>query len=70
VEQAEEAQRLVRKRYENGMANLVELFAAQTQLDKARADLVAARQELAVQRAELLRAVGLLQADLPLGHGT
>ncbi len=65
VEQAEEARRLVRKRYENGMATLVELLAAQAQLDKARADLVGARQELASQRAELLRVVGMLRADLP-----
>lgn len=65
AEQAEEARRLVSKRYENGVANLVELLAAQAQLDKARADLVGARQDLASQRAELLRVVGMLRADLP-----
>jgi outer membrane protein len=63
VEEAQEAQRLVKLRYENGVATLVELLAAQTQLDKARADLVAARYQLAVQRAELKRAVGVLNAD-------
>ncbi len=63
VRQAEEAQRLVRRRYENGMATVVELLTAQTQLDRARADLVAARHELAVQRAELQRAVGVLTAE-------
>lgn len=62
VEQAAEAQRLVRRRYENGIATLVELLAAQAQLDKARADLVAAQYELAVQRAELKLDVGVLDA--------
>lgn len=61
--QAQEAQRLVRKRYENGMATLIEVFGAQAQLDKANADLVAARYELAVNRAELKRAVGVLTAE-------
>ncbi|MGQ9685912.1 MAG: TolC family protein, partial [Thiobacillaceae bacterium] len=63
VEQAEEAQRLVRRRYENAMATVVELLTAQVQLDRARADLVAARHELTVQRAELQRAVGVLTGD-------
>ena len=60
LEQAREAQRLVKKRYENGVGTLVELLGAQTQLDKANADLVAAQYELAVNRAELRRAVGVL----------
>lgn len=63
LEQAKEAQRLVKKRYENGMGTLVELLAAQAQLEKADADLVAAQYELAVNRAELKRAVGVLAAD-------
>jgi outer membrane protein TolC len=63
VEQATEAQRLVKKRYENGVATLIELLSAQAQLDKARGDLVAARYELAVNRAELKRAVGVLSAE-------
>jgi outer membrane protein TolC len=63
LEQAAEAQRLVQKRYENGLATLIELLSAQAQLDKARADLVAARYELAVNRAELKRAVGVLSAE-------
>jgi outer membrane protein len=62
-EQAREAQRLVKKRYENGVATLIEVLGAQAQLDKANADLVAARYELAVNRAELKRAVGVLTAD-------
>ncbi len=63
VEQALEAQRLVKKRYENSMATLIELLGAQAQLDKANAELVAARYELAVNRAELKRSVGVLAAD-------
>jgi len=63
LEQAQEAQRLVKKRYENGMATLIELFGAQAQLDKANADLVSARYELAVNRAELKRAVGVLHSE-------
>jgi outer membrane protein len=63
VEQAGEAQRLVKKRYENGVGTLIELLAAQAQLDKARADQIAAQYELAVNRAELKRAAGVLAAE-------
>jgi outer membrane protein TolC len=63
VEQAAEAQRLVQKRYENGVGTLIELLSAQAQLDKARGDLVAARYDLAVSRAELKRAVGVLSPE-------
>lgn len=63
LEQAQEAQRLVKKRYENGMGTMVELLAAQAQLEKAGADLVSARYELAINRTELKRAVGVLTAD-------
>jgi len=63
VAQASEAQRLVKKRYENGLGTLIELLAAQAQLDKARADLVAADYDQAVQRAALKLAVGVLDAD-------
>lgn len=63
VAQAEEAQRLIRKRYENGVTTLVELLNGQAQLDRARADWVAARRDLAVARAELRRAVGILTVE-------
>ncbi len=63
VEQAEEARRLVKMRYENGVAPLIELLSAQAQLDKARADLVAARYDLAVTRTELRLAVGVLEPE-------
>lgn len=61
--QAEEAQRLVEKRYANGVTTITELLAAQAQLDKARADLVAARYDLKVQRANARLVAGNLQPD-------
>lgn len=63
VAQAEEAQRLVAKRYENGVTTMVEVLAAQAQLDKARADEVAAKYQLTVQRSALRLAVGKLNGD-------
>jgi outer membrane protein TolC len=63
VGQSEEAQRLVEKRYANGVTTITELLATQAQLDKARADLVAARYELKVQRANTRLATGRLQPD-------
>ncbi|MHB9116889.1 MAG: TolC family protein [Burkholderiales bacterium] len=63
VKQAEEAQRLVQKRYENGVANMVEVLSALAQLDKARADLVAAHYQLTVQRSALRLAAGVLDAE-------
>jgi outer membrane protein TolC len=46
------------------VTTLVELLAARTQLDKARADRVAAQYDLAVQRASVRLAVGNLNPDL------
>ncbi|MDD3529417.1 MAG: TolC family protein [Gallionellaceae bacterium] len=63
VADAKEAQRLTRKRYENGLATLVDLLAVQAQLDQARAGLVAARHDREVSRIELRRATGMLGAD-------
>ncbi len=63
VGQAEEAQRIVEKRYAGGVTTVTELLAAQAQLDKARADLVAARYDLKVQRANARLATGRLQPD-------
>jgi len=63
VGQAEEARRLVEKRYASGVATITELLGAQAQLDKTRADLVAARYDLKVQRASARLAVGRLQPD-------
>ena len=63
VTQSEEAQRLVAKRYENGVTTMVEVLAAQAQLDKARAEEVAAHYQLTLQRAALRLAVGKLNSD-------
>lgn len=63
VQQAEEAQRLVEKRYRNGVTTMVEVLANQAQLDKARADLVQARYDQVVQRAALLQALGELTPE-------
>ncbi len=63
VTQSEEAQRLVSKRYENGVTTMVEVLSAQAQLDKARAEEVAAHYQLTLQRAALRLAVGKLNSD-------
>lgn len=52
-EQADEAQRLVLKRYNNGVATITELLASQAQLDQARAEVVSAKYERNVQAASL-----------------
>lgn len=63
VTSADEATRLVNKRYANGVATIAELLATQTQQDKAHADVVAAQYDLAVQRASLKLAIGKLEPD-------
>jgi outer membrane protein TolC len=63
VQQAEEAARIVTKRYADGVGTLVEVQGAQAQLDKARADLVLARQQVNLQRAALRLAIGDLSVD-------
>ncbi len=63
VQEAEEAQRLTKLRYQNGLTTLVDLLAAQAQLDKARADLAQARFDRAAARGEVLHAAGLLTLD-------
>lgn len=63
VSQVEEATRLVNKRYAAGVATITEQLGAQAELDKARADVVAARYDLAVQRARLKLATGQLEPD-------
>jgi outer membrane protein TolC len=64
VAQATEALSLVEKRYKNGVAAIVELLSARAQLDKAKADQVAAHYDLAVQRAGLRLAVGNLDPEM------
>lgn len=58
VEQAEEAQKLIMKRYKNGVATMTEVLASQAQLDKSRADLVRSRYEINIQKATLRLATG------------
>ncbi|MDE2325920.1 MAG: TolC family protein [Betaproteobacteria bacterium] len=60
VQQSKEAARIVSKRYANGVGTLVEVQSAQAQLDKARADLVLARNQINMQRAALRLALGQL----------
>lgn len=60
---ADEASRLVNKRYANGVATIAELLAAQAQQDKAHADIVAAEYTLAIQRASLMLAIGQLEPE-------
>ncbi len=64
ITHAEEALNLVEKRYKNGVTTITELLAARAQLDKARAAVVAANYDLAMQRAGLRLAVGKLEPDM------
>lgn len=63
VQDAEEAQRLTKLRYQNGLTTLADLLAAQAQLDRARADQAQARFDRAAARGEVLHAAGLLTLD-------
>ncbi|MDP2432390.1 MAG: TolC family protein [Pseudomonadota bacterium] len=63
VKEAEEAQRLTRLRYENGVTTLVDVLSTQTQLDRARADLAQARNDLSVSRGQVLQAAGALDTE-------
>ena len=58
VQQAAEAQKLIMKRYKNGVSTITEVLAGDTQLDKARADLVSARYDVNVLKAKLLLLTG------------
>ncbi len=63
VEQANEAQKLVLKRYEGGVATMTEVLAAQTQLDKARAELVAAKYDVNVFKAKIRLVTGTMNIN-------
>lgn len=63
VKQASEAQRIVKLRFDQGLATITELLAGQARLDRARGNLVDARYSLRVSRAQLLAAVGRLDLD-------
>ncbi len=57
---AEEGMRLVGKRYENQRARMIDVLDAQSALDGARADLVAAENDVLASRAALELASGTL----------
>lgn len=60
ISQSEEAVRLETLRYQQGLATMTELLAAQTELDNARAELIRARFQRTMQRAALWLALGEL----------
>jgi outer membrane protein TolC len=74
IQQAEEAERLELLRYQKGVSTMAELLQIQTQLDKARSDLVAANYQQIMQRAGVLLALGRLTPDainsVPAGNIT
>ncbi|MGE5662744.1 MAG: TolC family protein, partial [Deltaproteobacteria bacterium] len=57
---AEEGSRLVKARYENQRARMIDLLDAQGALDAARADLVASENDVRRARADLEYASGTL----------
>lgn len=64
VEQADEAQRLVRQRHEGGVATITEVLVSETQLLKAKADLISARHEVSTQSALVRLLMGELEETL------
>ncbi len=60
VEHAMEAQDLVVKRYEGGVATMTEVLASKTQLDKAKAELVSAEFDVNIYKAKLRLATGTM----------
>ena len=63
IEQSEEAVRLETLRYQQGLATMTELLAAQTELDNARAELIRAHFQRTMQRAALWLALGELAPE-------
>jgi outer membrane protein TolC len=64
VEQADEAQRLVRQRHEGGVATITEVLVSETQLLKAKADLISARHDVSTQGALVRLLMGELEETL------
>jgi outer membrane protein TolC len=64
VEQADEAQRLVRQRHEGGVATITEVLVSETQLLKAKADLISARHDVSTQKAMVRLLMGELEESL------
>ncbi|KTG15977.1 hypothetical protein AUR63_05880 [Guyparkeria sp. XI15] len=63
IDQSEEAVRLETLRYQQGLATMTELLAAQTELDNARAELIRAHFQRTMQRAALWLALGELAPE-------
>lgn len=63
VEQADEAQNLILRRYKGGVSTMTEVLATQTQLDKARAELVSAKYDVNVFKAKLRLATGTMNIN-------
>jgi len=63
VAQAEEAQRLILKRYKGGVATTTEVLSSQARLDKARANLVNSQFETNIQKANLRLATGAMSLE-------
>ena len=68
IDQSEEAVRLETLRYQQGLATMTELLAAQTELDNARAELIRAHFQRTMQRAALWLALGELAPDRVATH--
>ncbi|ANJ66492.1 hypothetical protein A9404_03055 [Halothiobacillus diazotrophicus] len=63
IGQSEEAARLEKLRYSQGLSTMTNLLQAQAELDKSRAEFVQAQYELVLQRAKLLLTTGELESD-------
>lgn len=63
ISQAEEAQRLVMHRYQNGISTMTEVLTSQTQLDKARANLVKTLYQQNIYKAKLRLQTGTLAIE-------
>ncbi len=64
VEQAEEHKRVMHNRYEAGLEKLVDYLEAETLYNKAMAELVITRTQLALAHSALLKARGELRANI------
>lgn len=63
VTYATEAQALISRRYETGVATMTEVLASQAQLDKARAELVGAEYAMNIHKAKLRLATGRMSLE-------
>jgi outer membrane protein len=63
ISQSEEATRLEKLRYAQGISTMTNLLQIQSELDKSRAEYVQAQYELILQRAALLMTTGQLEPD-------